>query len=215
MISGSRAPLRRLGLFGGSFDPVHAGHLHAARTAQAAFELDRMVFVPAARPPHKPGRVLAEGRDRAAMLELAIRGEPSWTVSRLELEREGRSYTMDTVRELARRVGEPEESAIYMVIGSDNLPGLPDWSRVEELLERVHPVVVFREGTPRASLAALGERLPPHLVAKLEAGFLEVPPVTVSSTELREWCRTAAEAPLQVAPEVWEYIRARGLYTHA
>ena len=149
------------------------------------------------------------------MLELAIRPESSWSVSRIELDREGPSYTMDTVRELAASVGEPEDSAIYMVIGSDNLPGLPSWSRVEELLERIHPVIVFREGTPRASLEALGERLPAELVAKLEEGFLEVPPVTVSSTELRGWCRTAKDAPLQLPAEVWEYIRARGLYTQA
>src|SRR5262245_7482462 len=85
---------RRIGFFGGSFDPVHIGHLHVAREAQRAFALDRVVFVPAAQPPHKPGRRLASGEHRVRMLELAIGDTPGWSVSTLELERGGTSYTI-------------------------------------------------------------------------------------------------------------------------
>ena len=113
---------RRLGLFGGSFDPVHMGHLHVARVAQRARDLERVVFVPAARPPHKLERALAPGADRLAMLRLAIAGEPSWTVSDVELRREGPSYTVQTVRELALAVGEPADAEVWMILGSDNLP---------------------------------------------------------------------------------------------
>src|SRR5262245_873479 len=99
------AQARRVGVYGGSFDPVHAGHVHVARQAQRAFALDAVVFVPAAQPPHKPGRVLASPQDRVAMLEIALRGEPSWRVTTLEFERSGPSYTIDTLRELPRRLG--------------------------------------------------------------------------------------------------------------
>jgi nicotinate-nucleotide adenylyltransferase len=210
----SQAPgPRRLGLFGGSFDPVHLGHLHAARAAQEAFGLDRVVFVPAARPPHKPGRVLASGEDRMAMLERALAGQASWSVSDLELRRSGPSYTLDTVRDLARAVGEPEEASLFMILGSDNLPGLPEWSRVEELLARVQPIVIFRTGVEVSQLTELESRLSAAALERLRAGFLELPPLDASSTEIRENVRSGLEPGVQLSPEVREYIREKGLYT--
>src|SRR5215468_8846275 len=98
---------RRLGLFGGSFDPPHEGHLHVARAARGRFGLDRVVFVPAAEPPHKPGRELAPGADRMAMLRLLLEGEPRCETCGLELVRGGRSFTIDTVRALPSALGEP------------------------------------------------------------------------------------------------------------
>ena len=143
---------RRLGLFGGSFDPIHGGHLYVARAAQRAHQLDRVIFVPAARPPHKPGRELASGPHRLAMVELAIAAEASWSACDLELYRPGPSYTIDTVLELPARVGEADDVELFLILGSDNLPGLPSWWRVDELLERVHPIVVPR-GAQSASTA--------------------------------------------------------------
>src|SRR5262245_28410661 len=113
MSSGSSnpAPPRgvRLGLFGGSFDPVHVGHLHAARAARKAFDLERIGFVPARQSPYKPDRRLASGADRMEMIHLAIRGEPGFEALDLELERSGPSYTIDTVRALPAALGLPED----------------------------------------------------------------------------------------------------------
>src|SRR5437773_7216660 len=106
---------RRVGILGGSFDPIYAGHLHAARAALSAFGLDLVVFVPAAEPPHKPSRRLARGADRLAMVELAISGEPRFRASAIELERGGRSYTIDTVRDLPRKLGEREDVELFLI----------------------------------------------------------------------------------------------------
>lgn len=203
---------RRLGLYGGSFDPVHGGHLAVARAAADAFALDRVVFVPAARPPHKPGRRLAPGRDRAAMLALALADEPRFEVSTLELERDGPSYTIDTVRALPAAVGEAPDVPLYLVLGSDNLPGLPGWRAAEELLERVVPVVVLRAGDSRATLAALAGRLAPALLDKLERGFLVLPPVPGRSSDLRAALGRGERQLSDLPPGVREYAAHRGLY---
>jgi len=203
---------RRIGLFGGSFDPPHAGHLHVARAARGRFGLERVVFVPAAEPPHKPGRQLESGADRLAMLRLLLADEPGCETSDLELRRGGRSFTIDTVRALPAALGEPEDCEIYLLIGSDNLAGLPGWREARALLERVQPVVVRREGTLADEIALLAPLLPEELLRKLERGALDLPPVPVSSTELRESLPGAQVDARLIPPAVLEYIRAHGLY---
>jgi nicotinate-nucleotide adenylyltransferase len=209
---GAPPATRRIGLFGGSFDPPHAGHLHVARTARGRFGLDRLVFVPAAEPPHKPGRRLASGTDRLAMLRLLVGDEPRCEVSDLELERGGRSFTIDTVRALPAALGEPEECEIYLLLGSDNLALLPQWREARALLERVQPVVVRRGGELAGELAALAGRLDEPLLRKLERGALDLPPVPVSSTDVRETLAGTGVELALVPPAVLEYIRAHGLY---
>jgi nicotinate-nucleotide adenylyltransferase len=205
-------PRRRIGLFGGSFDPPHAGHLHVARAARGRFGLDRVVFVPAAEPPHKPGQRLASGADRLALLRLLLSGEPDCEVSDLELVRGGRSYTIDTVRALPAALGEPEDCEIYLLLGSDNLAGLPHWRDGRALLERVQPVVVRRTGALADEIAALAGALPEELLRKLERGALDLPPVQVSSTELRDALPAADVDARLVPPALLDYIRAHGLY---
>jgi nicotinate-nucleotide adenylyltransferase len=209
---GAPAAVRRIGLFGGSFDPPHAGHLHVARAARERFRLDRLVFVPAAEPPHKPGRQLAPGADRLAMLQLLLEGEPRCEVSDLELARGGRSFTIDTVRALPAALREPEDCEIYLLLGSDNLELLPRWREARALLERVQPVVVRRGGELALELAPIAAELGPELGRKLERGALDLPPVPISSTQVRE---TLAGTDVELAllpPAVLAYIRARGLY---
>jgi nicotinate-nucleotide adenylyltransferase len=204
--------VRRLGLYGGSFDPVHAGHLHVARTAQSARALEHVVFVPAARPPHKPSRVLASGEERLAMLEIALRGEPAWSISSIELERSGPSYTVDTVRALPSRLRLHPQARIHLLLGSDNLDGLERWREVEALLELAEPVVVDRGDLEPALLERLARALSPATFARLEAGLLVAPPVRVSASELR--ARLArGEDPGDALPDgVLEYIRSRAIY---
>jgi nicotinate-nucleotide adenylyltransferase len=208
--SGGRA---RIGLFGGSFDPVHAGHLHAARAALRAFDLDRVVFVPARRPPHKPGRELAPGADRMEMLRLALRGEPRFEALGIELDREGPSYTIDTVRELPAALGE-DGASIHLILGSDNLEGLPTWREAAALLERVQPVVVHRGGDPAPSLGEIERALGRTAAERVRAGYLELPPVDASSTGVRARIRSTGgrSRDLELDPSVLDYIRERGLY---
>lgn len=203
---------RRLGLFGGSFDPIHKGHLAAARAAQDAFDLDRVVFVPAARPPHKPDLELAPEADRLEMVRLAIAGEPSWSVCDMEFDRPGPSYTMDTVERLRARVGEEEDASIWLLIGADNLPGLVGWHRVEDLLEAVRPVVIRRTGESEELPPELEGKLSPEVLGRLRAGVLSLPPAPGRSTDLRAALRAGEGAPEDLPEAVGAYIRQRGLY---
>ncbi|MCY2960674.1 MAG: nicotinate (nicotinamide) nucleotide adenylyltransferase [Planctomycetota bacterium] len=203
---------RRIGLFGGSFDPIHAGHLHAARVARDRFELDRVVFVPAYRSPYKPGRTPAPGPDRMRMVEIAIQGERGFEASDLELARGGASYTIDTVRALPRVLGERPDCALYLVIGSDNLPGLGGWRDVRELLERVQPIVVQRDGDPDALLVELAVQVGVELARKVERGYLRLPPCVASSTDARAALGGDGDGGTVIPAAVLAYIRAHGLY---
>jgi len=203
---------RRIGLFGGSFDPVHAGHLHAARAARAAFALDRVVFVPAAESPHKVGVRLASAAHRTAMLELALVADAQFEVSQIEIERGGRSYTIDTVRDLPARIGERDDCELYLIVGSDNLELLPTWRDARELLERVQPIVVHRSGAAQVVLEGIAAKFGRAVSEKLRAGYLELPPVVVSSTALRTRFSSGEAAGLDLDPAVAQYIREHGLY---
>jgi nicotinate-nucleotide adenylyltransferase len=205
-------PVRRLGVLGGSFDPVHAGHLHVARAAQGAFGLDRVVFVPAARPPHKPGRVLASGEHRAAMLRLALAGRPDWSLDTLELERPGPSYTIDTLRALPERQDLAADGELFLLLGFDNLRGLEHWREAREVLLRARPIVVQRGPLDRGLLEHLRDALGTELARRIERGLLPVAPLEVSSTELRAALAAGQDPGEALPPGVLEYVRAHGLY---
>lgn len=199
----------RVALFGGSFDPVHRAHLEVARRATEAFDLDLVVFTPAAEPPHKLGKELAPGAARLAMLERATADRADWIVSDAELRREGPSYTVDTLEEMAAG-GDVE---LHLILGSDNLPGLPGWKDVERVLTLATPIVVWRDETPDAHLAGLEGALAPALLERVAAGFLRLPPVPMSATEVR---RSAARGRLDrdALPDgVAEIILSEGLYS--
>lgn len=202
----------RLGLFGGSFDPVHVGHLHAAKAAREAFELSRIVFVPARQSPFKPGRELAPGTDRMEMLRLATRGQPGFEVNDLELRRTGPSYTIDTVRALPAALGLPEDVPIHLILGSDVLDGLAGWREARALLERVQPVVVHRAGGFEEHVAEIERVLGPALASKVRAGYLRLPPVPSSATDLRARLPGLPGEVPDLPPQVLAYIRERGLY---
>ena len=200
---------RSLGILGGSFDPPHLGHLYVARTARLVCKLQHVLFVPAARPPHKPGRVLASAADRVEMLELLLEEEPLFSVWTTELEREGPSYTIDTVRELRSAVG--PEAELHLLLGSDNLPGLPGWHQAEELLSLVVPVVVWRRGAPfdPDELAHLPEEL------RRRFRLIECAPFDCSASELRQRLAAGGDVEGLLPPKLAEYARERGIYAPA
>lgn len=198
----------RLGVLGGSFDPPHLGHLHAARRAREAFALDHVVFVPAARPPHKPERHLAGEEERLEMLALLLAGEPDVSVWGVELARSGPSYTVDTLRELrGLRTG----ASLFLILGEDNLEGFPHWRAAEEIVALAQPIVVHRSGVDLSpELARSG--LSPLARTRLAMGRLACPPLDVSSTQIRAELADGADVSGNLPPRLLEYVRARSLY---
>jgi nicotinate-nucleotide adenylyltransferase len=200
----------RLGLFGGSFDPIHAGHVRAAAAARAALALDRVVVLPTARPPHKPDRSFAPALARYAMAELALLDHADLVVSDAELTLDRPVYTIDTVERF--RSGRPGDE-IHLVVGSDSLVELATWRRWRELLELVALAVVERPGrAPQEALAAMPADLASALAtARIE--WVEVEPHPASSTEIRR--RLGAGEPLPAGwldPRVLTFVAKYDLY---
>jgi nicotinate-nucleotide adenylyltransferase len=201
---------RRLGILGGTFDPIHYGHLVIAEEVYAALDLAEIVFVPAGHPPHKPNSMVAAAHHRLAMLELAIAGNPHFSISRVDLERPGPSYTVETLR-LLRRQWDPA-AALYFLIGWDSLEDFLTWRDPAGILEQLaYLVAVRRPGYAEASgyRTSLEARLPGITQRLL---VVPVPQLEISSTDLRE--RVAQGRPIryQLPEPVERYIEQYGLY---
>lgn len=201
--------MQRLGLFGGSFDPVHNGHLALARCALEQATLDRVWLIPAAVQPHKPRGPVAPDADRLAMLRLAVAGEPRLEASTLELDRGGMSYTIDTLR--AARAAAPG-AALLLLMGADTLHDLPQWREPGAVLALATPLVTARPGEPEPNFTALAGLVPPDRLAEVRRLTLRVPPHDISSSEVRR--RVAEGRTLEglVPDAVAHYIAERGLY---
>lgn len=208
-----RAP--RVALYGGTFDPVHAGHLFVARTALAGARLDGVVFVPAARSPHKAGVEQAPDADRLAMVRLAIEGDARLDAWAYELERGGVSYTLDTVQRLIELRGADAEPP-HLLIGSDQLAGLERWHRVDELVAAVQPLVVRRASRAEvdAAFERLANALAPATFARVHAGLLDADAIhPASATELRAALARGATTHDDWLPAaVRRYATEHGLY---
>jgi nicotinate-nucleotide adenylyltransferase len=185
-----------IGLFGGSFDPVHHGHLIVARVATEVLGLDELRFVPAREQPFKQGRHGAPAADRAVMLELAVAGSPRLAVERIELERAGPSYTVDTLESL--HLQEPD-STFTLLLGADAAAELGAWHRARELPGLARIVVFARPGTP----------VP---VSPLIDASIEVPGIDISATEIRRRARADAPVRYWVPDAVAEYMARHSLY---
>jgi len=197
-----------LGVFGGTFDPVHLAHLAVAQEAAEALGLERIAFVPAGEPPHKPGRHMTPGEHRLAMLELAIAGNERFRVDRQELDRPGPSYTVDTLAAVAatRPAG---AFGLVLVLSAEAFLGLMTWREPRRILELARVVVAPRDGYPDAGPAFLEANLP-DLAAR--ATFLDSPRIRLSASELR--ARAAAGRSLRylVPDAVAAYIGDHALY---
>jgi nicotinate-nucleotide adenylyltransferase len=193
--------MERLGLFGGTFDPPHVGHLALAEWARERLRLDRVLFVPAGQPPHKRGRPISSAAARLAMIRLATRGHPGFEVSTLELEAAGPSFTIDTLR----RVGSRHPRArLYLVVGTDSLDEFRSWRSPEEILECATLAVAARPGSGRAATRAWARR---HGVV-----WLGNPGLEVSSTLVRERSRAGRSLRYLVPDAVATYITRHQLY---
>jgi nicotinate-nucleotide adenylyltransferase len=191
----------RIGLFGGTFDPVHLGHLRAAENAREALGLERVAFVPSAVPPHRSAP-LSHAEDRLAMARLATASHPQFEVWDLELRREGPSYTVDTVAAL---VGERPCDSFVLLVGADTFPEMPSWREPERLFSLVEVAVAERPGAP----AAKAQRpFPGARTVHAVPG----PSLAISATAIRERVRLAQSVRYLVPDAVADYILSRRLY---
>jgi len=203
----------RIGVFGGSFDPVHIGHLIAAECAREQAGLDRVLFVPAAQPPHKPGRTLAAGQHRLEMLTLAIGGHDAFAVSAIELDRGGTSYTVDTLAALA--AVNPGD-ALVLLLGPDALAGLPAWREPRRIAAVAEIVPLERDALddlPAAVTAAgLVDLFGADAVATMLARRVRMPAIGIRATALRTAVAAGRSIRYQTPRAVERYIATHALY---
>jgi nicotinate-nucleotide adenylyltransferase len=188
----------RIGLYGGSFDPVHLGHVLVAQAAREEMRLDRIFFVPAARSPFKPDRQLSPDALRLQMLRLALAGRTYCEVDPQELSRGGISYSIDTVREFALRFKGAE---LFYLIGADHVGQLPKWRDAAQLAEMVTFLVIPRPG-----------ETPSTVPAPFRARSLQGFPIGLSASQIRERVRQKLPVDLLVGPAVAQAIRDNALY---
>jgi nicotinate-nucleotide adenylyltransferase len=197
---------QRVGIFGGTFDPIHIGHLAAVDDAAALLDLDRVLFVPNRIPPHKMDRSVSSTEARVAMVSLAVAGNPLFELSTIELEREGPSYTLDTLRELRTRFPGAE---LTFLAGCDALNALHTWHEPEALLREFGMLIMERPTDSPVDWAAIETRFPG---IRDQVRVLEVPLLDISSADIRRRVREGRPIRYYVVPAVAEYIQTHGLY---
>jgi nicotinate-nucleotide adenylyltransferase len=195
----------RIGLFGGSFDPVHNGHLLLADAVRDEAGLDLVLFVPAAQPPHKPDGPRARPGDRLRMVRMAAEGHAGFAVSELELHRGGTSYTVDTLSELSLST-EWRGAEWFVILGADMWADLPNWKNPDDIARMAVLLVMDRTGSGIRNADPALERF------RERARFMKTPEIAISSTGIRERVRTGRSIRYWVPPAVEAFIYARGLY---
>jgi len=205
--------LEPLALMGGTFDPVHHGHLITARAVAEQQGYRRVVLVPAATPPHKQAAP-SSSDDRLAMLRLAVEGDPLFEISTIELDRGGPSYTLDTLRRL--RAVHGQAVPLHWIIGADMLEMLPTWHCAGELLETAQLVVAYRPpwtaGQLEQVFVRLAEQLPPPRVREIRRHVAATPQIEISSSDIRRRVADGRSIRNLVPPPVEQYILDHVLY---
>ncbi len=217
----------RLGLLGGSFNPLHNGHLAIARQTREALGLDQVLFIPTSQPPHKPNGSLAPAQDRYEMVHIAIASDPAFAISDVEIRRPGKSYTIDTVRLLQQEYG--AQTQLFFLIGLDAFLDFPSWREPQTLLELCRFVILSRPGLSFRSLSTVA-RLPPipypsladldaDRISRIEAPIgtqglicLKLPPCAISASDIRARIRQGLPAANLLPPLVESYILRHHLY---
>ena len=195
----------RIGLYGGTFDPVHLGHLIVAEQACVELQLDRVLFVLSPNPPHKSAQAITPAAQRLAMLKLALAENPRFEVSTIELVRSGISYTIDTLREL-RAMPAFAEAEFFLIIGADSFLEFHNWREPQAIIELAKLAVYARPGLD------LSRAKPQFLQA---ASFLHGPQIDISATEIRQRCATNASIRYLVLDVVHNYILDNHIYENA
>ena len=212
----------KIGLFGGTFDPIHWGHLRSAEEVREAFSLDRVLFVPASNPPHKKIRPRTSARDRFEMVRLAISRNSGFSLSDVELLRRGKSYSIDTIRYFARR--ESPNNSLYFILGLDVFREIDSWKDVQEIFPLCHLIVTSRPGSgDTLSLKNIPVAVrrgvcydPRKNAYRHKSGtyffFTRITDITISASEIRNRVRGGKSIHYLVPQEVETYIKKKGLY---
>lgn len=182
----------KVGILGGTFDPIHEGHIHLAKEALKVLELDKVLFVPANRSPFKTNQVLTDAKDRLKMVELALTGETGMEVSDIEIQAGAVTYTIDTLRKL--KAAFPEDTDLFLLLGADTFQGLGQWKETGQIGDYCEIAVAARPGYEVKGARLFTSRMIPH-----------------SATEIRQELE-AGRRPEGLADSVWNYIQERGLY---
>ncbi len=193
-----------LGVFGGTFDPIHIAHLAVAESARDALGLERVLFIPVREPPHKPGQAVTDAGHRLAMVDLAIAGNPAFASSRIELDRPGPSYTAETLEALAA-----ETPDLTLILSAEAFAGLPTWHEPRRVLGLARLAVTPRDGYPASDTGFLAEQFP-GVAAR--AVFLDGPRLRLSASELRDRAAAGRSLRYLVPDAVAAYIGDHGLY---
>lgn len=199
----------RLGLMGGTFDPIHIGHLACAEQARVAFDLDAVVFIPTGTPVFKRDKKVSAAETRLEMCRLACASNPFFDVSAIEIERGGDTYTVDTLRQLHEHY--PDNVELYFITGADAMLSIVDWRDSAAIADMAHLIAVTRPGyvitdDAKAQLAA-------H--ADFDVSYLETTALSVSSSMLRAWVGEGKSIRYLTSLSVYDYIAAKGLYRNA
>lgn len=199
----------RLGVYGGSFDPVHYGHLLLAESCREQCQLDEVWFVPAATPPHKQHREITSARLRVEMLQLAIGGTPGFVASTIEIDRGGVSYTVDTLSEIQRLLPAAE---LYVLMGADSLADLPTWRDPRRICQMAIPVVVRRTGSPPPVLDVLEPLMSPERLAEARLSQVTMPIIDLSSSDLRQRIAERRSIRFRTPRAVEKFIETQSVY---
>ena len=200
-----------IALYGGSFNPIHNGHLIVARDVAERIGVSRVVLIPSASPPHKQGRTdLAPAHHRLEMVKLAIEGEPLFTASEIEIQRSGPSYTIHTVE--SYRASLPPETPLYWIVGGDSLPELGTWFRARDLVDLCTIVTAVRPGYEQADLSPLQPTLRPDQVRRLQENVLPTSRIDIAARTIRARVREGRSIRYLVPEAVRTYIEINQLY---
>jgi len=196
----------RIGIFGGTFDPPHLGHLILASEARVQLKLTRLLWVLTPVPPHKMNRPISSLDDRLAMVKLALNDEPAFELSNIEIERPGPHYTLDTVRIFSKLY--PNDDLI-LLLGGDSLRDLPTWHRPADLVAACHQIGVMRRPGDSIDMASLEKKIP-GLNSKVK--FVEAPLLEIASSEIRRRAARGLQFRYYLLPTVYQYIQEHNLY---
>jgi nicotinate-nucleotide adenylyltransferase len=194
---------QRYGIFGGTFDPIHHGHLIAAQAAVEALNLGRVVFMPSAHPPHKDIPSVTSYLYRKQMVELAIEGNPNFMVTDLESKRPDPSYTVETIEVLRREFPEPDYHLI-LLIGGDNLLEFRNWKEPEKIIDLIEIAVLARPGYQESDA--------PEMIQG-KAQWVQIPLIEISSTDIRNRVSQGLPIQYQVPDRVDEFVKQKNLYS--
>lgn len=221
--------MNNTGLFGGTFNPIHLGHLQVAADVRRAFALDDIVFIPSAVPPHKDAEGLVDARARYDMILAALSDAPGFIVSDMEIHRQGPSYTIDTVACFQDRL--PRETVCYWMVGMDAFLEITTWKHWQRLFDLIPFIVMTRPENPAVSPSAAQEKLAAYIHAEVDRGYRHIPekgcflhktrcpvfltqvtPMDISSSDIRHRIRQGLSIRHLVPDGVADYIKQKGLY---